>query len=228
MKAYGGVDIKIHIFLTSALAEGEWSASRPCRYTPEERALGTHWRGGWVGPRAGLEDVEKRKFLTLPGLEFRPLDRPARSQSLYRLRYIYIYIIQFRRQESMLQIYTLLLLKSMAFQFSLLSYFTLCLAFIFSFCPHHVLRESHYSEDVLSRDYSLPDKFQKACHWEDYVTGNKKYAISELLSVKPFSSFRFWKKEFTFIYLILHLFSLCVYKSVEIFRLITAATRSKA
>jgi hypothetical protein len=40
-----------------------------------------------VGPRAGLDDVEKRKFLTLPGLELRPLARPARSQSLYRLRY---------------------------------------------------------------------------------------------------------------------------------------------
>jgi hypothetical protein len=31
--------------------------------------------------------MEKRKFLTLPGLEFRPLGRPARRQSLYRLRY---------------------------------------------------------------------------------------------------------------------------------------------
>jgi hypothetical protein len=40
-----------------------------------------------VGPRAGLDDVEKRKFLTLPGLELRPLGCPARSQSLYRLRY---------------------------------------------------------------------------------------------------------------------------------------------
>jgi hypothetical protein len=29
MKAYEGVDVYIHIFLTSALAEGEWSASRP-------------------------------------------------------------------------------------------------------------------------------------------------------------------------------------------------------
>jgi hypothetical protein len=35
--------------------------------------------GGWVNPRAGLDDVEKRKFLTLPGLEFRPLGRPARK-----------------------------------------------------------------------------------------------------------------------------------------------------
>jgi hypothetical protein len=54
-----------------------------------------------VNPRTGLDDVEKRKFLTLPGLKLRPLGRPARSQSLYRQRYpdsliicicIYIYI----------------------------------------------------------------------------------------------------------------------------------------
>jgi hypothetical protein len=40
-----------------------------------------------VDPRAGLDDVEKRKFLPLPGLELRPLGRPARSQSRYRLSY---------------------------------------------------------------------------------------------------------------------------------------------
>jgi hypothetical protein len=39
-----------------------------------------------VGPRTGLDDVEKRRFLPPPGLELRPLGRPARSQSLYRLR----------------------------------------------------------------------------------------------------------------------------------------------
>jgi hypothetical protein len=82
MKAYGGVEVQIDIFLTSALAGGEWSALRPGRFTPGERAPDTHWIGGWVGPRAGLDDVEKRKFLTLPGLEFRPLG----SQSLYQLR----------------------------------------------------------------------------------------------------------------------------------------------
>jgi hypothetical protein len=38
-----------------------------------------------MDPRAGLDDVEKRKFLTLPGLELRPLSRPAHSQSLYHL-----------------------------------------------------------------------------------------------------------------------------------------------
>jgi hypothetical protein len=37
--------------------------------------------------RAGLDDLENRKFLTLLGFELRPLRRPARSQSLYRLRY---------------------------------------------------------------------------------------------------------------------------------------------
>jgi hypothetical protein len=46
---------------------------------PWELAPGTHWIGRWVGPRAGLDEVEKRKFLTLPGLELRSLGRPARS-----------------------------------------------------------------------------------------------------------------------------------------------------
>jgi hypothetical protein len=74
-----GVDVQIHI-LTSALVGGEWSASRPGRFTP-----GTHWIGGWVDLRAGLNYLQNRKFLTLPGL--RPLGRPARSYSLYRLCY---------------------------------------------------------------------------------------------------------------------------------------------
>jgi hypothetical protein len=36
-------------------------------------------RGGWVGPRTRLDDVEKTKFLTLPGLELRP---PLSSRSV--------------------------------------------------------------------------------------------------------------------------------------------------
>jgi hypothetical protein len=77
----------IHIFLNSALAGGEWSVSRPCRFTPGERAPSTHWIGGWVDPRAGLDHLQKRTFLTLPGLELGALGRPARSKSLYRLSY---------------------------------------------------------------------------------------------------------------------------------------------
>jgi hypothetical protein len=63
MKAYresGGIAPLIR--LTSALDGGEWSASRPCRFTPRESAPGTHWIGGSVGPRAILDAVVKRKI----------------------------------------------------------------------------------------------------------------------------------------------------------------------
>jgi hypothetical protein len=40
-----------------------------------------------MGSTAGLDDVKKRKFLTLPGLELRARHHPIRSQSLYRLTY---------------------------------------------------------------------------------------------------------------------------------------------
>jgi hypothetical protein len=48
--------------LTSALDGGEWSDSRTGRFTPRERAPCTHWIGGWVGPRAVLDAVVKRKI----------------------------------------------------------------------------------------------------------------------------------------------------------------------
>jgi hypothetical protein len=82
MKAYGRVDVLSHIFFTWALVGGKWSASSPGHFTQEEKALSTHWLGVLVGPRAGLDDVDKRKFFTLPGIEIRPLGRPASSQSL--------------------------------------------------------------------------------------------------------------------------------------------------
>jgi hypothetical protein len=80
--------MQIHVFLSSALVGDEWSTSRPGRFTLEERALCTNLVGGWVGPRAALDGVEKRKFLTLPGLELPPLSRSARSQSLYGLSFV--------------------------------------------------------------------------------------------------------------------------------------------
>jgi hypothetical protein len=45
-------------FLTSILDGGEWSDSSPSRFTPGERALGTHCIEGWVSPRAGLGAME--------------------------------------------------------------------------------------------------------------------------------------------------------------------------
>jgi hypothetical protein len=58
MKAYGGVDVQIHIFLTSALAGGVVSFTFRPLYL-RERAPGTHWIGGWMDPTAGLDDVQK-------------------------------------------------------------------------------------------------------------------------------------------------------------------------
>jgi hypothetical protein len=87
MTMYGRVDVYVHIFLTSALVGGKWSASRPGRFTPGEGAPVSHWIEGWVDPRTGLDVVEKRKILDPTGLELRPLVRPDRSQSLYRLLY---------------------------------------------------------------------------------------------------------------------------------------------
>jgi hypothetical protein len=54
MKAYGGLDVKIHIFLTLAAAGDEWSASRPDRFTPGERAPSARWIGCWVDTIGGL------------------------------------------------------------------------------------------------------------------------------------------------------------------------------
>jgi hypothetical protein len=66
MKTYGGV------YLTLALVGDEWCHNPAALPNPPgERAPGTHWIGGWVGPRAIQDDVEKRKFLTLLGLKLR-------------------------------------------------------------------------------------------------------------------------------------------------------------
>jgi hypothetical protein len=72
MKKYGGVEIYTALFSSLALDGCEWSASRPGRLTPGEKAPGTHWIEGWVGPEGGLDSAEKIKILPLPGIESRP------------------------------------------------------------------------------------------------------------------------------------------------------------
>jgi hypothetical protein len=62
MKAYWEWRYSSTHSFTSTLYGGEWSASRPGRFTLSERAPGTHWIGGWVGPRAILDAVVKRKI----------------------------------------------------------------------------------------------------------------------------------------------------------------------
>jgi hypothetical protein len=56
-------------FLTSALDGGEWPTLRLGRFTHAEIAPGTYWIGGWVGPRASLDAVEKKNILSLPGIQ---------------------------------------------------------------------------------------------------------------------------------------------------------------
>jgi hypothetical protein len=86
MKAYGSGYIDPH-FLNLGTS-WRWKVSfKPRPLSPEERAAGTHWIGVWVDPGAGIDEGEKRKFVTLKGLELRPLGRPAGSQSLYRPQY---------------------------------------------------------------------------------------------------------------------------------------------
>jgi hypothetical protein len=83
-------------FSISTLDGGEWLPSHPSRFIPRERTFCIHRIGGGMGLRAGLGDMKEWTFLTLPGLELRPLSRPARSQSIYRLRSLNSNCIQYR------------------------------------------------------------------------------------------------------------------------------------
>jgi hypothetical protein len=53
-----------HRILDLGTRWGVWSASCPGRFTPRERAPGTHGIGGWVGRRAVLDAEVKRKILS--------------------------------------------------------------------------------------------------------------------------------------------------------------------
>jgi hypothetical protein len=57
----------------------------PRQIYPRKRARGTHWIGGWIGPRACLEAVEKKK-ISCPCRESNPR-RPAPSPPLSQLYY---------------------------------------------------------------------------------------------------------------------------------------------
>jgi hypothetical protein len=77
-----GVEVQLHTFLISALDGGEWSVSHPGRFTPRVKAAGTHWIGGWVVPRVGLDAVVRRK--RIPSSPFRNLNpgRPKRHHEI--------------------------------------------------------------------------------------------------------------------------------------------------
>jgi hypothetical protein len=55
------MEVQLHSFLTSALDGGEWSASRTSRFISGVRVAGSNCTEGWVGPRAGMDDMVKGK-----------------------------------------------------------------------------------------------------------------------------------------------------------------------
>jgi hypothetical protein len=64
MKGYwgGGIALRINFGI-------RWSGQlyAPAALAPKKRAPGTHWIGDWIGLRAGLDAVVKRKILSPAG-----------------------------------------------------------------------------------------------------------------------------------------------------------------
>jgi hypothetical protein len=77
----GGVAVELYSFSTSALEGGGWSAPSPGRFTPRKDPVPIVQKAGWApGPVWTCA-----KNLAPTGI--RSPDRPARSQSVYRLSY---------------------------------------------------------------------------------------------------------------------------------------------
>jgi hypothetical protein len=57
MKAYGGVDVESHIFLTSPLAGSEWSASRPGSIIPGKKSPRYPLDRKFGAPNMDMEEI---------------------------------------------------------------------------------------------------------------------------------------------------------------------------
>jgi hypothetical protein len=69
MKAYGGVDVYIHVFVTWALVGGEWSASRLATLLLwKESPVSIGQEAGWVSEPV-LMTWRRENFLTLQELK---------------------------------------------------------------------------------------------------------------------------------------------------------------
>jgi hypothetical protein len=63
--AWGERRYSSYSFTTSALDGVNGQHHAPTALYPRERTPGTHWRGGWVGPRAGLDTEDRGKIICL-------------------------------------------------------------------------------------------------------------------------------------------------------------------
>ena len=79
---YGGVDVKLYSFLTSALGGREWSASGNGRFTPKNNPL-TPWTGEWVGPRAGVDVFGEEKDVHVDVSALLPLHTHTQTTHKY-------------------------------------------------------------------------------------------------------------------------------------------------
>jgi len=61
-------EVQLHSFLTSATCEGKRLATRHGRFTPGGKRGDTHYTGGWVGPTARLDFLERRKIFNPTGI----------------------------------------------------------------------------------------------------------------------------------------------------------------
>lgn len=63
METHREIKVPLRLFLTSTL-DGEWSLSRPCRFTPGKSTPVT-----WVCPRAGLDTSGKKNLFPVQEIE---------------------------------------------------------------------------------------------------------------------------------------------------------------
>jgi hypothetical protein len=84
MRAYRGMEVKLHSFVTWVLDEREWSASRISCLAPAKRAPTTakHSRLGWRQSQSGCCGKHKN-LLPWPGIKTRFLGGPAHSLVSY-------------------------------------------------------------------------------------------------------------------------------------------------
>jgi len=62
IQAYAEVKVHVHTFLTKVWDGGEWWLDSPYGlFARVEKDPSTHWALGWVGPKASLDALEKRK-----------------------------------------------------------------------------------------------------------------------------------------------------------------------
>jgi hypothetical protein len=62
IKTYGEVKVQLCAFLTLVTDGGKWSASHPSCFTHREEVPRAQWIEDWMGSRAGLNVVEKRRI----------------------------------------------------------------------------------------------------------------------------------------------------------------------